>query len=409
MTLMRVKDLGRWSSGGTPPKDDVAAWQGDVPWLSAKDIASTKLREPTTFITEEAALAHSRVAPPGALLLIVRGMALAHGLPVVRLTERAAFNQDLRALLPRPGVDSRFAHYALIGHRWLLDRHIDRAAHGTARVTDSLFAERLPVPDLLEQRQVADFLDRECARIDALGSALKVYLASLALPALSRFAELTSSSGTLRLSHRFEIQLGKMLDEKRIDATDLKPYLRNTNVQWDRFELDDLKLMTFGAAEQRKFALLPGDLLVCEGGQPGRSAVWNGEVSDCFFQKALIRVRPRGADQSRFVMWALRLASERGDFAADGTGSTILHLPAERLAATRIPACSPAEQSTILAVVDASAAAAQRAGGRCASFRPSRVPLGSHHRSSHRSAGYRGDRRDGDGGELDRSAGERGT
>jgi type I restriction enzyme S subunit len=89
---LRLKDLGRWYSGGTPPKDDEASWDGDLPWLSAKDIASTELREATAFITEEAGRRHSRVAPPGSLLVIVRGMALAHGVPVVRLTSRAAFN-----------------------------------------------------------------------------------------------------------------------------------------------------------------------------------------------------------------------------------------------------------------------------------------------------------------------------
>lgn len=168
MTLLRLKDLGRWHSGGTPPRDRPEHWNGDVPWISAKDIASTRLRPTTTFITHQAASEHSRVVPARSLLLIVRGMALAHGLPVVETDVPVAFNQDLRALVCAPGIDPRFVFYSIIGHRWRLDAHIDQAAHGTARVIDTLFTERIDVPDQRRQRAVVSFLDRESARITSL-------------------------------------------------------------------------------------------------------------------------------------------------------------------------------------------------------------------------------------------------
>jgi hypothetical protein len=86
---LRLKDLGRWLSGGTPPKDDLEAWQGDIAWISAKDINGTSLREPKTFISDRAAREHSKLVDAGAIVMIVRGMALAHGLrsssPIVAL------------------------------------------------------------------------------------------------------------------------------------------------------------------------------------------------------------------------------------------------------------------------------------------------------------------------------------
>lgn len=172
MKSVRLKDLGRWYSGGTPPRAEEQHWSGRVPWLSAKDIDSTRLRKPTAFISEDAAHLYSRLVPTGSVLVIVRGMALAHGLPVVRTATLVAFNQDLRALVCGPAIDSRFARYALLGNRWRLDAHIDRAAHGTARVTERMFAERIQVPSLPAQASTADFLDRECARIDDLDSEL---------------------------------------------------------------------------------------------------------------------------------------------------------------------------------------------------------------------------------------------
>lgn len=225
------------------------------------------------------------------------------------------------------------------------------------------------MPNAHDQQKVADFLDRECARIDELQAEIDAYVASLAEPAVSRFAELTLGMPRGRIGYRFEVQLGKMLDEKQIDPDNMSAYLRNRNVQWDRIEMDDIKAMTFSAQDRVKFALQPGDLLVCEGGQPGRSAVWQGEQDDCYFQKALMRVRPRAADSTRFLMWCLRVASERGDFAADGTGSAIQHLPAERLVATRVPSCELAEQLRILDEVDALSERARQAGHEATAMR----------------------------------------
>ncbi len=87
-----------------------------------------------------------------------------------------------------------------------------------------------------------------------------------------------------------ETQLGKMLSAKARTGNGGRPYLRNKNVQWGRIELDDLLHMDFTEAEFEKFRLRPGDLLVCEGGEVGRAALWRGTIADCAFQKALHRV-----------------------------------------------------------------------------------------------------------------------
>jgi hypothetical protein len=94
-------------------------------------------------------------------------MALAHGLPVAHLGFDAAINQDVRGLLVAPGFDPRFVYYALLGRRRELDQHIDRAAHGTARVRDTLYSHRLDrIPDATKQRAIARFLDHEMQRLD---------------------------------------------------------------------------------------------------------------------------------------------------------------------------------------------------------------------------------------------------
>jgi len=186
----RLKDLGRWSSGGTPPKDREDLWDGGLPWISAKDFDDDRLREPTTFITEEAAESHSRIAPPDSILLIVRGMALAHGLPVAQTTNTVAFNQDLWALVVARGFVPRFIYYALRGRREQLNTHIDRAAHGTARLNDSVLAERVPFPGWSAQQDTAYFLDREGERIERLRRELQDLTISLRTAVVARRHEL---------------------------------------------------------------------------------------------------------------------------------------------------------------------------------------------------------------------------
>jgi hypothetical protein len=106
--------------------------------------------------------------------MITRGMALAHGVPIVLTDREVCFNQDLRALVPYRDFDPLFLYYALIGAKWRFNPHIDRAAHGTARLIESAFLERIWAPRLGEQREIAAFLDAETARLRSLiGSRLE--------------------------------------------------------------------------------------------------------------------------------------------------------------------------------------------------------------------------------------------
>jgi type I restriction enzyme S subunit len=136
------------------------------------------------------------------------------------------------------------------------------------------------------------------------------------------------------VNSRYSVQLGKMLDSARITGDHLRPYLRVFDVQWGSISTDELPLMDFDDESRAKFRLVPGDLLINEGGSyPGRSAIWDGQIEECYYQKALHRLRPRRpeADSSRFFYYVMHWASNFGVFVAGGNESTIEHLPAERL------------------------------------------------------------------------------
>ena len=151
------------------------------------------------------------------------------------------------------------------------------------------------------------------------------------------------------LRHRYFQCLGKMLDTKRITGDFLVPYLRNRDVQWGRINTDDLLSMDIVPEEYARYTVQLGDLLVCEGGEVGRCAIWAGELAICGFQKALHRLRPRSveADTPRFMWHVLRVAALEQAF-SDGQISTIAHLTGDKLRAHSFPFPPLVEQCTIV-------------------------------------------------------------
>jgi type I restriction enzyme S subunit len=169
---------------------------------------------------------------------------------------------------------------------------------------------------------------------------------------LSWVEELPAGWGTPTVSANFELQLGKMLNADAASGPNQAPYLRNVNVQWDRFDLDDLATMQFDPYDRVRCRLRKGDLLVCEGGEVGRAAVWSDELDNCFYQKAIHRVRPVDGANSRFLMYCLRAAAKLSVFEVEGNQSTIAHLTGEQLRVRRFPWPPRAEQVEIVNHLD---------------------------------------------------------
>ncbi|MHA2781332.1 restriction endonuclease subunit S [Vibrio harveyi] len=146
-------------------------------------------------------------------------------------------------------------------------------------------------------------------------------------------------------------RLGKMLDKSKNVGVPL-PYLRNTNVQWHRFELDDIKLMKIEEAEKEELLVLPGDLLICEGGEPGRCAIWKDKKQEIYFQKALHRARPLGKCLSEYLQICLTVDANSGHLDKYFTGATIKHFVGAKLNSYVHSLPPLKEQSRIVAKAD---------------------------------------------------------
>ncbi len=173
-----------------------------------------------------------------------------------------------------------------------------------------------------------------------------------------------------------DVKLGKMLDKAKHQTGRRLPYLRNVNVRWGTIETDDLLEMHFEDEQVERFGLRSNDVLVCEGGEPGRASVWNGHLPDVKFQKALHRVRFKVPYEPRLLVYLLDFLAKNGNLERRFTGSTIKHFTREAFVQLPVPMLPIAEQRRIVAEIekqftrlDAGVAALRRAQANLKRYR----------------------------------------
>ena len=142
--------------------------------------------------------------------------------------------------------------------------------------------------------------------------------------------------------------LGKMLDQRK-NKGEYQSYLANVNVRWGEFDLDDLPQMRFLETEEERYGLKYGDILVCEGGEPGRCAIWKDQLPNMKFQKALHRIRVHADEVDyRWLYYRFLFAGTRNEFDQYFSGTTtIKHLPGEKLVKFRFDLPELSEQKKI--------------------------------------------------------------
>lgn len=145
--------------------------------------------------------------------------------------------------------------------------------------------------------------------------------------------------------------LGKMLDKSKHTSGTKRPYLRNLNVRWGSFDLSDLLEMYFEDSELERYAAKPGDVLVCEGGEPGRAAVWT-EQRPVLIQKAIHRIRLGEGILPHWLVMNLRYDTWTGRLERYFTGATIKHFTGRALEAYSIRLPPTLEQKRIVTKVD---------------------------------------------------------
>jgi type I restriction enzyme S subunit len=152
----------------------------------------------------------------------------------------------------------------------------------------------------------------------------------------------------------FDIQQGKSLSPSARLGEKPRPFLRTSNVYWGRVDLAVVDQMDFTDEEFRRLSLVDGDLLVCEGGDIGRSAVYRGPSGRYAYQNHLHRLRPKNDEiVPEFVVHWLRAAfTQLGLYEGVGNKTTIPNLSRARLAHLPIPKPEPAEQRQVALILN---------------------------------------------------------
>ena len=194
----------------------------------------------------------------------------------------------------------------------------------------------IPIPKIEMQTQISTNLDKVSILIDICNTILNRLDTLVKSRFVEMFGDVVQNTKQWELYVFSEItssRLGKMLDTKQQTGEYSFPYLANYNVQWFRFELETLNTMDFNEKDQAEFALENDDLLVCEGGEIGRCAIWHNELYPCFFQKALHRVRcNKNIIIPTYLAWWFKFNCENNGFSEiEGAKATIAHLPGAKL------------------------------------------------------------------------------
>ena len=244
--------------------------------------------------------------------------------------------------------DNVLPQYLFYGTQYLVFHLHDR---GYARHYQHIEKMDLYVPPIEEQRRIVSRIEELFSELDSAVETLQKTRQQLEI---YRQAVLKEAFENCKIQVRFGdiiiSRLGKMLDKKKNVGVE-RTYLRNANVRWFDFDLSNLLQMRITDDEIDRYSLHKGDLVICEGGEPGRCAIWKKDEM-IFYQKALHRVRFKTKCKPEFYMYYMSYIAKTGTINEYFTGTGIKHLTGESLSKIPVPSTSYSQQEKITSEIE---------------------------------------------------------
>jgi len=339
MAKYKLGEICEIVSGSTPKTGIAEYWDGNLKWITPAEIddesyiITDSARKLTELGVKKTGLSSF---PSGTVILSSRA-------PIGKVAIAGCemyCNQGFKNLICSDRINNRYLYWFLKGNTAYLNS-LGRGAT-FKEISKKIVSDiEINVPEISQQLAAVDALER----VSEIIRLRKNQLQKLDELIKARFVEMFGD--VIRNSKSWEIRvladiassrLGKMLDTKQQTGECSYPYLANFNVQWFRFNTENLNQMDFNEEDRIEFELQNGDLLVCEGGEIGRCAVWHNEIQPCFFQKALHRVRcNRQIVHPDYLGWWFKYNCDHDGFATiAGAKATIAHLPGVKLKQLRV-------------------------------------------------------------------------
>jgi type I restriction enzyme S subunit len=383
-TLHKLKHIARFSGGGTPSRDNLIYWNGNIPWISPKDMKVELIISAEESITAEGLQnSTTSLVPPGAILIVVRSGILKHTIPAAINKVEVALNQDMKALRfdPKLAIGKFFLRWIQGFNDQLLHAWLKQGATVESIEQDYLSDTTIPLPDFSEQRKIVNFLDHETARIDALieeqqrliellKEKRQAVISHAVTKGLDPTVPMKDSGvewlgevpahwvvGPLRWYATIQGGIAKGKDYEGRETVSL-PYLRVANVQNGFVDLTEVKEISVLESEIGRYSLRSGDVLMNEGGDNdklGRGTVWQGQIEPCLHQNHVFAIRPNDLLSAEWLTAFTQCDQARSYFFLNSKQSTNLaSISASNVMSLALPIPSVIEQKEILSSLNQS-------------------------------------------------------
>ena len=340
-TICKLEDIAYIGTGATPDTRNKDYYNGNIPWVSSSCTKNDYIDSPTSFISQKAINeTNCQIYPKGTLIMAMYGEGKTRG-QVGELRIDAATNQACAAIMP---YHSSFTQYIKL---YLKRSYLNIRQQAEGGLQPNLNLSKIaqydiPLPPLAEQKRIANEIVHLFSVIDELESnednllkaidKAKFKILDLAIhgklvpqdpndePAIELLkrinpkfepcdnkldsTQLPESWCWTTLGNIFNHNTGKALNKSDLQEWSLLPYITTSNVYWNRFDLSEIKEMYFKDSEIDKCTITKGDLLVCEGGDIGRSAIWSFDYDICI-QNHIHRLRAKGDVSQLLYLYVL--------------------------------------------------------------------------------------------------------
>jgi type I restriction enzyme S subunit len=351
--LSEICEIG---SGGTPSRNNPDYYKGNIPWAKISDIENAEngiIWDTAEKISIDGLKSiRNKIFSKGTLLFAMYGSIGKVAIAGIQISS----NQAILGIRPKNSNQINIQYLKC----WFERNKQKLINQGRGVALQNLSATiirglEIPLPPLDDQIRIASLLSKVENIISRRREQLKQLDELLKSVFLEMFGDPVRNEKGWEMKRMDDIsdsRLGKMRDKKFITGNHLRKYIGNSNVQWFRFKLDDLEQMDFDKKERALFGLKDGDLLICEGGDIGRCAIWRNNLTECYFQKAIHRVRLQKSQAiPEYVQYVMMFFSLYNGFKNVTCKATIAHLTGEKLKETLIPLPTLEHQNRFAAIV----------------------------------------------------------
>lgn len=393
---VKIFQVGEIITGSTPPKDNNSYYEGDIPFYKPTDLEQGIKTITSRDSLSENGFSVSRQLPKDSVLVTCIGATIGKtGL----IRKKGSCNQQINAIIPYNLVIAEYLYYLCISPYTQFEIRSRASATTLPILNKNKFSDiPIPLPPLAEQHRIVkavdelfeqiDIIERSEKELEEAANKTRDKLLNLAIqghlvpqdpneePASVLLERIRTEKARLvkegklkkkdleekpispdeipfdipegwvwcRLGDIFLHSSGKQLSASNKEGT-LLQYITTSNLYWGRFELDNLKSMYYKDSELEKCTAIKGDLLVCEGGDIGRSAIWPYDYDICL-QNHVHRLRPFDNEYTKYVYYIMMLYKSLDMIG--GRGIAIQGLSASALKSIIIPLPPLSEQRRIV-------------------------------------------------------------